>query len=171
MATGWFIVPYVRDTSRPFPVRYAQIDDYSAQISEAGGEWAETEVLGNRAIVKVRASAAVLDALAAVPGFRRLPKDRLDDALSDLPTAVLTAIRDELQAMGYPLAEIRERFGLTVDDLADYTLRDVLQFAARRRLKPRYDPDTDEIVADGAPQACRPIESVDKAVWEAKPGE
>lgn len=168
MAIGWYIVPYKRREAGPWgvgpPARYCAMDDYTMQIIYTyDGAWAETEILGNRAIVKVRAPQAVLDFLDSVPGFRRLPKDRLDDSLADLPTAVKSAIRDELLDMGYTLDEIHDRFGA---DLGQYTLRDVLRFAARRRLKPRYNPADDTIYMDGEVQTCRPVEDVDAEVTE-----
>jgi hypothetical protein len=169
MAVGWYIIPYIRDRREDSPPRCRRvaIDQYTAQILAAGGYWSETEVLDpgiGRAIVKVRASTAVLTQLDGL--YKRLPKDRLDDPLSDLPTAVLTTIRDELLDMGYPLAEIRDRFGLTVDDLANYTLRDVLRFAARRRRKVRYDTGTDSLICDGVIQTPKSIETVDAEVAE-----
>jgi hypothetical protein len=139
------------------------MDDYTAQIYELGGRWSETEVLGNRAIVKVRAGAGVLNALAAEPGIRRLPKDRLGDSLADLPTGVKRALRDELVDMGYTPAEIQARFG---SDLGVHTLRDVLRFMASRRRKPRYDRATDAIFVDGEVQVCRPVDDVDAEVVE-----
>ena len=166
MAVGWFVVPYKRRVDDPMPVRYPAIDGFTSEILSYGGAWSETEVLGNYCIVKVRAPVAVLSALADVPGFRRLPKDRLDDPLSDLPVVVLRAIRDALEDMGYPLAEIKERFGLTIGDLANYSLRDVLLFACRRRLKPRYDSGADEIILDGPIQPVKPLQWVDDEVMD-----
>jgi hypothetical protein len=162
MPIGWYIVPYeIRITGEPIPTRYCAIDDYTPQIYAAGGQWAETEVLGNRAIVKVRAPAAGLSALDAT--YRRIPKNRLDDSLADLPAAIKVALRDEIQDQGYSLVEIRARFG---DDLGAYTLRDVLRFMASRRLQPRWDWIADEIILDGPAQACRSVESVDAEVKE-----
>lgn len=161
MAIGWYIIPYSRrvvPSGHP-PARYPAIDDYTAQILATGGQWAESEVLGNRCLIKVRASIAVLQALATE--YKRLPKDRLDDSLADLSTAAKRALRDELEDMGYTLAEIRARFG---DDLGIYTLRDVLGFMASRRRKPRYDQTTDTIVLDGSVQSCRPVNQVDREV-------
>ena len=162
MAIGWFIIPYkisVNDSR----LRYPAIDDYTADIKAEGGQWAETEVLGDCCIVKVRASDSLLSIIAAVDGFQRLPKDRLDDLLSDLSVQVLKEIRDILEGMGYSLTEIKSEFG---NDLSIYTLRDILKFATRRRLKPRYDVATDEIILDGAIQPVRLLESVDIEVIE-----
>lgn len=158
MSAGWFIIPYKRDITAGHPVRYCAIDDYSADIASYGGKWSETEILGNQAIVKVNAPAGVLNALAAVDGFQRLPKDRIDDPLSDLSAAAKQKIRDAAIAAGYSLAEIQARFP---NDLGTYTLRDVLQFLATRRLKPRYDAQADEIIVDGPEQPCKPVDAVD----------
>jgi len=163
MPTAWYIIPYRRRPARRRPTRYVAIDDHTAQIRDYGGTWSEVEVLGDRAIVKVRAPAAVLQALADLPGYKRIPRDRLDDSLADLPAAAKAALRDEILDMGYPIAEIRERFG---NDLGAYTLRDVLRFMARRRRKPRYDRETDTIVLDGPVQPCRDVDDLDAAVTE-----
>ena len=164
MPIGWFIIPYKRRTDEAHPrTRYPEIDDYTVDIKAAGGKWSETEVLGNYCIVKVRASTGVLNAVAAVDGFQRLPKNRLDDPLSDLSVQALKKIRDVLEDMGYPKAEIIERFG---NDLSIYTLRDLLKFATRRRLKPRYNEPTDEIICDGPIQPVKPLEKVDEEVTE-----
>ena len=162
MAIGWFIIPYKRRPTALSPrTRYPAIDDYTADIFAEGGQWAETEVLGNCCIVKVRASDSLLNTLAAIDGFQRLPKDRLDDPLSDLSIQALKLLRDILEGMGYSLEEIKDEFG---NDLSIYTLRDVLLFATGRRLKPRYDVATDEIILDGAIQPVRPLVSVDAEV-------
>ncbi len=161
MAIGWYIVPYKRRLSETFAARYCEMDDHTVTIKAVGGAWTETEVLGNQAIVKVRATAAVLTLLSEVAGFRRLPKDALDDPLSSLSNAAKTAIRNELLDAGYTLAEIQARFG---SDLGQYTLRDVLRFFASRRLKPRYDSESDTIILDGPIQPCRDIDSVNGEV-------
>ena len=161
MSIGWYIVPYKRRTGEDRPTRYCAMDDHTAAILAAGGAWAETEVLGDRAIVKVRATPAILTQLNGIAGFIRLPKDILDDSLASLSSGAKTAIRNELQSAGYTLGEIQARFG---SDLGQYTLRDVLQFFASRRLKPRYDAGTDTIILDGPVQVCRSVESVDGEV-------
>lgn len=159
MPITWYIVPYKRNPNIPLVARYCAMDDYTIEIKASGGNWAETEISGNRAIVKVRASAAILTTLNGV--FKRLPKDTLDDPLSSLSNAVKTALRNEIQDQGYTLQEIQARFG---SDLGQYTLKDVLKFMASRRHKPRYEAETDTIVFDGPVQACRTIESVEAEV-------
>lgn len=161
MPIGWYIVPYKRREFGIYPTRYCAIDDYTEQIHAAGGQWTETEILGNRAIVKLRASQAILNQADTL--YKRIPKDRLDDSLSDLPTAAKIALRDEALDQGYTLEQIQARFP---NDIGQYTLRQVLQFMATKRKKPRYDSDMDEIVLDGEDQECRSIESVDTEVTE-----
>lgn len=161
MPIGWYIVPYKRRLATRLPTRYCEMDDYTSEIYSYGGQWTETEVLGNVAIVKVRARQAILDALDA--RFQRIPRDRLDDSLAGLSQQVRTKLRNNLLDVGYMNTEIHEAFS---GGLENYTLRDYFHFWARRRLKPRYDSETDEIVIDGPIQACRPIESVDTKVQE-----
>jgi hypothetical protein len=162
MPIGWFIVPYKRKLIADRPTRYCAMDDFTQQIIyQDGGNWSETEVLGNHAIVKVNAAVATLQAINAAAGFVRLPKGILDDSLSSLNAAQKTAIRGKIISLGYSLAELQARF---VNDLGTYTLRDVLKFVTRRRLKPRYDAGTDTIICDGAIQPVRSLESVDEAV-------
>lgn len=159
MAIGFYIVPYKRRAGARKPTRYCAIDDYTPNILASGGLWAEAEILGDRAIVKVRASAAILQTLNGV--FKRLPKDSLDTSLADLSSGQKTALRNELQDQGYSLAEIQARFG---NDLGQFTLRDVLRFMATRRRKPRYDAELDAIILDGDEQACRPVEDIDSEI-------
>jgi len=163
MAIGWYIVPYkIRDFRvmgiRP---RYPEMDDYTTQINAADGAWAEVEVLGNRAIVKLRAPSNILSIADTV--FKRLPKDLLDGTLSDLPTAAKTALKNEILDQGYTLKEIKDRFG---NDLGDYTLRQVLKFMATRRKTPRYDSNTDEIILDGPDVACENIDNLDNRITD-----
>jgi len=161
MAIAWFLCPYKRVAGSKHPARYCGMDDYTATILADGGTWAETEVLGSQAIVKVRAGAATLTTIADATGFVRLPVERLDDPLSSLSSAAKTAIRNKVISLGYTAAELTARFG---SDLGAYTLGDLLRFVATRRLKPRYDAVNDVIICDGATQPVRSIESVDAEV-------
>lgn len=161
MAIAWFITFYKRRAG-PRPIRYCAMDDFTAQINADGGTWAESEVLGGYAVVKVNAAAATLTAIAGTAGFQRIPvATTLGTAMSALSNAQRTAIRNRLEAMGYTLGEIQGALGT---NLAGVTLGDVLRFAAQRRLKPRYDSVQDQIVLDGDYQPCRPIADVDAAV-------
>jgi hypothetical protein len=137
------------------------MDEFTPQIYSQGGQWAETEVLGNYAIVKVRASDATLTTIAATEGFQRLPLTLLTESLSSLTGAQRTSIRNRLIAMGYTDTEINTALGANI---GQRTLGQVLRFAASRRLKPRYDAMQDLIVLDGPVQTCRLIEDVDNEV-------
>lgn len=150
MPIGWFIAPYKRDLSEPTPTRYCAMDDATSLIRADGGDWHESEFLGNRAIVKVRASAATLSAIATAPGIKRLPKNRFDDPLSDLSNAQKRAIRDELLDAGYTFQEFQARFG---NDIGNFTLGDIIRFAVTRRRKVRWDGL--QFVFDGTIQSCR----------------
>lgn len=162
MPVGWFIAPYVRDpTALPRIRRYVIVDDLTAAIRADGGDWSETEVLGQAAIVKVRASAATLALVAALPGVSRLPVNQLDDPLSTLTTPQKNAIRTRVLALGYTLPEIQARFP---NDLGTYTLRQLLGFIASRRRKVRYDAQADAILDDGPEQPVRPLAEIDSAV-------
>jgi len=163
MPIAWYIVPWKREIGPEYeamPGRYCAINDYSKEIFAAGGNWASVEVLGGRHIVKVQAPTNILSALDLQ--YKRLPKDRLDDSLSDLPSNVRIALKNELLDMGYSLEEIWAKLG---NDIGQFTLRDVLKFAAQRRRKPRYDRQTDTILCDGDERPCsRSIESVDREI-------
>jgi len=161
---AWFIAPYKRDA--PYPGlpgsvrRYCSVRDVAAQIEADGGVWQAVEILGDRAVVKVRASAATYAAIAALPGVVRVPKDLLDDALSTLSAGQRTAIRNQVLDAGYTTAEVNARF----PNLANNTVGDVLRFLATRRRKPRYDAGTDTIVFDGVVQACGSIDALNAEV-------
>lgn len=168
MAVAWYLAPLVREPADPdapkgirrvrmLPAHLA-VDDL---IAADGGRSAWTEVLGQYVIVKVRASATTLSAIAALPNVTRLPASRLDEPLSSLGTAQKTAMRTLVRDRGYTLAEVQARFP---DDLGTYTLRELLRFIATRRRKVRYDADTDTVIDDGDLQPVRPIEDVDAEV-------
>ena len=166
---AWFLCPYSRrlDPDAPpdqqRPERYCAMDDFTALIRASGGSWSEAECLGNHAVVKVTASAATLTTIAAAPGFFRLPKDLLDEPLSDLTPAQRNAITSRLETLGYSTAEWRAALG---NNIGNRTLRDVLRFALTRRRKwvaPYFDAQGNIVLA-GSDQACRSIESVEAAV-------
>lgn len=159
---AWFLCPYKRmNPLAAKAARYCAMQDFNAQIKADGGTWAEVEVLGDKAVVKVVASAATLTAINAATGFTRFPKDILSAPLSDLTVNQQLALRDQIEGLGYPRAEWQAALGT---DLTLITLRDVLQFVRRRRQKPRYDQATDTIICDGPVQPCRALELADAAV-------
>jgi hypothetical protein len=137
------------------------MDDHTALIASEGGAWAETEILGDRALVKVRANPSTLTMLNSIPGYIRLPKDGMDDSLSDLSSVQKQAVRDLIIDCGYSPSEFGDRFPA---DLGSYTLGDVMRFMATRRRRPRYDSSLDAIVLDGAIQSCRDVGGVDTEV-------
>ncbi len=104
---------------------------------------------------------SVTEILSDVNFFKRIPKDALDNSLSDLSNAAKTALKNEILDMGYTLQEVNNRFP---GDLGDYTLRDVLRFMATRRRKPRYDSGTDEIVLDGEEVGCEDVDALDRVI-------
>lgn len=157
MAVAWFFAPYKRRDLGSVKSRYCAMDDFTTQIVADGGAWSECECLGDQAIVKVRASSATLTTINAAPGMLRVPLGLLDDPLSSLTAPQRTAIRNRIEALGYTPAEINA----AIPDLSVVTLRDVLKFVLRRRLKPRYDSGTDTIILDGAEQPTRPLEDAD----------
>jgi len=128
------------------PSRTCRISEFRDAILADSGKFRVVEVLGNHAIVKVLATVETLQAIAAADGINRFPKDQLNDSLSSLTTNQKDFLNTKIQALGYSLSEIRDRFG---DDLGSYTLGDVIKFIAKRRKKPRYDIFTDTITADG----------------------
>jgi len=162
MAIGWFIVPYKRRLNAPRPTRYCAMDDATTIIEANGGKWTETEILGDRALVKVRAPSAILETIAQQPNVRRVPLDRLNDPLSSLPNNVRNALKNEITDAGYTIQEVNASF----PNLADHTLGDVLRFMASRRKKPRYDVGTDTFMLDGIDQPCRSVDEVDGEIIE-----
>ena len=172
MALAWFICPYkrmTRTTGDPPvtvnvvpPTRYCAMDDFTALIRADGGDWHETEILGSHALVKVRADAATLTTIDAAVGFVRLPNHvDLNDTLGDLTAGQRSALHAKALALGYSQAEIDAALP---PNWSAVTLRQVLRFLATRRLKPRYDEQTDTIVLDGPEQPVRTVESVSDAV-------
>lgn len=149
----WLLVPYARDrrwAGRAAQGRYCIADD----ATQDG--WREVEVLGGYAIVAATASAG--QAIGALTGVERLPAGMtLADTLGDLTLAQRRHLRDVALELGYDIAELRAQFGQQVD-LSNVRLATFLNFLRQRRLKARYDPELDEIVLDGAVQACEPLQ-------------
>lgn len=154
---AWYIAPYKRRENSHRPTRYCAMDDYTQQIIyKDGGNWSETEVLGDRAIVKVKAEEKTIETLDTV--FKRLPVDSLDSGLTTKTAEVKTSISSELADMGYKSSDTSKV------NLDTCKAVDLLKVMATKRLAPRYDAEKDLIICDGIEQQCRSIESVDKAV-------
>ncbi len=163
MTLAWFIAPYKRDASGPHPFRYCAVRDFDGQISADGGAWSETEVLGNVALAKVRASDATLTAINAAAGMLRIPNHfTLSDTLGDLTAGQRTAIVNQFQTMGYDITEIRNV--MPAGGWGAVTLGQVLNFAATRRFRSRWDDSSSSYIFDGPSSAVRPVSSVDQAV-------
>jgi hypothetical protein len=160
MAIGWFICSYRRRLPAALPTRYCAMDDFTAQIRTDLGHWSETEILGDRAIVKVRAAITTLQTIAGTVGIRQLSLSLLNDPISSLSPAQRVALRGEALDAGYSAAEVNARF----PDISIATLGEVLRFMASRRLKPRYDAATDTIVLDGVEQPCHSVDQIDAEV-------
>ena len=166
MPVAWFLCPYIRIIRPNHPAKYMRgpaINRYIQAVQEAGGKLAWNEVLGNHAVVKVRAPLTILQQISADPDITRMPKDVLDTPLSDLTNAQKIAIRNKIVSLGYNIQEIRDRLG---DDIGTRTLRDVLRFTSSRWKPPRYDEATDSLIFDGPDQECRSVEDIDARVPE-----
>ena len=159
--TAWYICPYKREKAFPPSKysRYCAMCDYSKNIKIDGGGWAETEVLGNRAIVKVKAEEATLIILDGV--FKRIPKDSLADSLADLSPTIKQALKNEILDMGYTVQEIQDRLP---NDIGTYTLKDILKFMTIKRRAPRFVEAIDDVIFDGAESQCISITDIDKKV-------
>ena len=159
MPVAWFFCPYKRrNPGEVPPERYCAMDDFTTAIFADGGNWSETEIQGNHAIVKVRAANATLTNINAANGFVRIPNHTaLNATLGDLTTNQKNALKTFLNSIGYTNQEIADTLPA---NWTNVTLRQVLQFAATRRHKPRYDADTDSIILDGAVQPVRPLDHV-----------
>lgn len=159
MPLAWFVAPYKRrNPGATPPERYCAMGDFTAQIRADGGAWDETEILGNAALVKVRAAAVTLTAINQAAGFLRIPNHvELSDTLGDLTAGQRQAITDEALLLGYSQAEINAALPANWQAV---TLRQVLRFFATRRLRPRFDQPTDTIVCDGPVQPVKDVDLV-----------
>lgn len=162
MAVAWFFCKYNRRDIGGRPGRYCAMDDFTTLIRADGGDWSESEVLGNYALVKVRAEEATLVTINAAVDFTRVPRHTaLSDTLSTLTAGEKTFLKNLILDMGYTNAEILAALG---SDIGSHTLGQVLRFITTRRHAPRYDAASDTITMDGAQHECLPIEIVDDRV-------
>jgi len=140
------------------------MDDYTKEIYTDGGNWSESEILGDAAIVKVKASDKTLTIIQSAKEFFRIPIHvGLDEKLSNVTSDDRTAILTKLNGLGYSMDEIEEVLGKDLSEFNDKKLNELLTFTASRRLKPLRIVNgitefTSEIVAP------KPIESIDKEV-------
>ncbi len=166
MALGWFIVPYKRRDVEGSPGRYCGADDFTAQILAEGGLWDETEILGDVALVKVRASAATLTSIGTVGGVFTVPQKwiEMQDSLVSMTAGERNQLQSAVLSLGYTQAELDAAMGNTLVLWRTHVLGDLLNMAATRRLRPRYVPATDTIVCDGPAQTVKPVTLVAEKV-------
>lgn len=167
MAYGWFVVPYKRrNPGVTPPERYCSMDDFTVLIRADGGDWDETEILGDAALVKVRASAATLAIISGTSGVFTIPSRffRLEDSLADLTAGERNQIQNAIVSLGYSQAELDAGMGSTLTAWRSKTLADLFAVAAARRLKPRYNGGADLIVCDGPVQPVKSVALVDGRV-------
>lgn len=158
---SWFITSYNQDVNaKPHPRRWCMMDAYTPQIIiQDSGNWEEIEVGANFAIVKVSASSATLQTIAADTNFTRIPATLLTETLSSLTTTQKQKLQTLLNNMGYTNQEIQNALG---NNLGQKTLGQVLRFITTRRVPPRFDAVSRAIVFDLAPVTCsNNIDSVD----------
>ncbi len=160
MALGWFIVPYKRrNPGVTPPERYCSLDDFTAQVLSEGGTWDETEILGDVALVKVRASAATLTAIGNVGGVFTIPGKwiEMQDSLASMTAGERNQLQSAVLSLGYTQAELDAAMGNTLALWRTHVLGDLLNMAATRRLQPRYVTATDTILCDGPIQPVKPL--------------
>lgn len=160
MAIAWFICPYKRRVGDAMPTRYCAMNDFTRQLRDAGGDWREVEILGDRAIVKVRGPSAALTSIATTQGFHRLPSSDFNTPLSELTQGQRTTLKNLVIDAGYT----REEFDEAHPDMTLITMKQVLKFLARRRLKPRYDEASDTIFIDGPVQPTGSIDQLNDII-------
>ena len=168
MPVAWFLAPYKRRLGMSRPTRYCAMDDFTPQIVADGGSWAESEGLGDQAVVKVNASIATLNLIDAAPGMLSIPRRwaHLADGFADMTAGERNTIQNRLLGLGFSQAEIDGALGSTLNAWRTHTLMDLLVLITSRRLKPRYDSTLDQIILDGAVQPTRPVTNVDAAIPE-----
>ncbi len=166
MPSAWYLAPYKRRPDPELVIRYCAMDDFTPQILADGGSWAESEAMGDQAVVKVNASDATLNLIGSTPGFLALPRKwaRLADGLASMTNGERNLIQTRLLQMGYTQAEINAAMGTSLALWRAKSFETLLALFASKRLKPRYDQAQDRIFVDGPVQPTRPIRDVDLAV-------
>src|SRR3990172_3616816 len=135
MSVGWFVSPYNQKALTGYRARfrYCAMQDFDAAIRSDNGDWCEGEILGNSAIVKVRASLVTLSDIASTGGFSRLPGTDLNERLTALTTVQERQLQDLAGSLGYSGVEIDRSLGT---DVRGKTLREYLTFLSTRRVRP-----------------------------------
>jgi hypothetical protein len=167
MAIGWYVTGFRIYGEFPRLKRECMMTSFDAQILADGGAWAEVEVLGGYALVKVRASATTLTTIANTTGYQRVPAAFTDltQTLGSLTTAQRTAILNKVLSMGYTQAELEAVLGTSLANWRTKTLGQLLRFIAQRRKQERVDAAQQQIVLDGEDIPCsKTIAQVDDEV-------
>lgn len=167
MALGWYVVPYKRrDDPDGTRGRYCAMNDFTAAIRADGGVWDETEILGNAALVKVRANPATLNTLDGQAGWLAIPKRflNLQDGLSDLLNGEKNQIENALRFLGYSQAEIDAVMGNSLTLWRLKSFETLLGLFCTRRLRPRYDQPTDTFICDGPQEPVKDFHLVSSKV-------
>lgn len=156
---SWWVCPYKWVSEDEFDYRYCAMNDYTEQlrvdagrppqpIDDHGGYpssetplWAEAEMLGDRAIVKVHtgASPAMLTVLEAEPTFMRIPAEVLDIALEDqnISNPDMNRMWAAMVDAGYTQEDLFNLLGITRrQDLRRKNLREVLNAMLSRWRRP-----------------------------------
>jgi len=169
MSVGWFVAPYNQKALTGYRARfrYCAMQDFDAAIRSDNGDWCEGEILGNSAIVKVRASLVTLSDIASTGGFSRLPGTDLNERLTALTTVQERQLQDLAGSLGYSGVEIDRSLGT---DVRGKTLREYLTFLSTRRVRPRWDSPTQQIVFDQEIVPCRNLNDIDRNVSAGPPG-
>lgn len=144
MAVAWFIAKFTYQITYPnwfngFANRIDPIDEQ--QLRAANARFKRLEI-SDRRIYKINATNAVLNAVEALPGVKRLPTTVLDNPLSSLTANQRQALQDELVDQGYTLADIQAQF----PNLGQATLKQVLKFMARHNVLPAFDVNTVSVI-------------------------
>lgn len=165
MALAWFVCQYEIMAPPHNFRRFCAMNDFNTQIQADGGAFAESEVLGGYALVKVRASSTTLTTIGNTANFFRIPNwVNLTDTLGSLTTTQRNAIQTRILAMGYTQAEINAALGSTLSAWRTITLGQVLRFITTRRLLSRWDAVQQQFVLDGPAVPCEPVANIDTQV-------
>jgi hypothetical protein len=131
---AWYICPYIWFNDGEYDIRYCAMSNYTEQLRVDAGRppqpvdahggypvgesplWAEAEMLGDRAVVKVHtaASPAMLAILDAEATFYRIPAEVLDIALDDqgVTNPQLNEMWAILEDAGYTASELQDALGI-----------------------------------------------------------
>jgi hypothetical protein len=84
----------------------------------------------------------------------------MQDSLASMTAGERNQLSNAVLSLGYTQAELDGAMGSKLALWRTHVLADLLNMAATRRLKPRYDSGTDTIVVDGPVQPVKPVDLV-----------